>query len=88
MGHFTWKDIAAASIGFSILALGHVYLHYAKKDGGPINGSMGANESPGVLYPTCDYWPSGHNGQPCVDAVEHARTGRLFRYWHYPDKPA
>lgn len=74
----SWKDIACASIGIAFMLFAHVYLHLSSPPMGPINGSMGPNESPGQLYPACDYWPNGIGGKPCVDSDAFERAGRLI----------
>jgi hypothetical protein len=48
-----------------------------------LNGIKGPDEEPAKLYPACDYYPDGLNGQPCVDSQEHERTGHLVFYEHW-----
>lgn len=54
----------------------------------PIASSLRSWPESNSTLPACNYFPSGLNGQPCADANEHERTGRIVLYWHFPDKPA
>jgi len=56
--------------------------------GDPRGARSASPPMPSPMPTACDYYPSGHIGRPCVDAKEYERTGRMFWYWHYPDKQA
>lgn len=78
----SWKDAMCTLIGGGLLVLGAVYFHYTGPLPSPINGRMGPNESPAQLYPTCDWFPNGVDGKPCLDNDEFVRSGKLI--FHRP----
>ena len=73
----SWKDVTVAAIGVSGIVLGYIILIVFEWPHPELKAEMDVISPGSRLYPSCDHFPHGVDGIPCIDADELARTGKL-----------